>query len=90
MKKLLSILVLSLLLSGNALSNDKIVDLANSKWKIKFGFGDTIDKEFFANGGCARSWGSLVGKQTEYDCTWKQEGRNIEFEYDPVVNYYTK
>jgi hypothetical protein len=81
MKKFFIILTFSLLQINVGFTAETIVDLKNSKWKMLFGVGDTIDIEFLSNGRCVRSWGSLLGKQTKHDCTWKQDGRSIEFEY---------
>ena len=75
MKKILGILVLGLLLSGNAYAGQKIIYLGGSSWKLD----DGKDKDFtFSEGGsCEYSYINLW-RSTYKDCQWQQEGPKVK------------
>ena len=83
MKKLSWIVVLGLLLSGNAYAGQKIIYLGGSSWKMD----DGKDKDFtFSEGGsCEYSYINLW-RSTYKDCQWQQEGPKVKI----VINkgYY--
>jgi len=75
MKKILGIIVLGLLLSGNAYAGQKIIYLGGSSWKLD----DGKDKDFtFSEGGsCEYSYINLW-RSTYKDCQWLQEGPKVK------------
>ena len=75
MKKILGIIVLGLLLSGNAYAGQKIIYLGGSSWKLD----DGKDKDFtFSEGGsCEYSYINLW-RSTYKDCQWQQEGPKVK------------
>ncbi|MDC1129828.1 hypothetical protein OAS92_04105 [Candidatus Pelagibacter sp.] len=85
MKKILGIIVLSLLLSGNAYA-EKIVDMTNSIWKDTKGqyFCQIAGKckykyNFFEGGNCTYSYWDLI-YTTDDGCTWEQKGNKVLME----------
>jgi hypothetical protein len=84
MKKLLGIVVLCLLLSGNAFAN-KIPDMTNSVWVIKDGKKYTF--KFNAGGQCSYTYRDIFMK-TVTDCQWSQNGDKIKITGND--NYWTR
>jgi hypothetical protein len=84
MKKLLGIVVLGLLLSGNAFAN-KIPDMTNSVWVIKDGKKYTF--KFNAGGQCSYTYRDIFMK-TVTDCQWSQNGDKIKITGND--NYWTR
>ena len=83
-KKLLSIIVLGLLLSGNAYAN-KIPDMKNSVWVIKDVKKYTL--EFKPNGQCSYTYRDIF-MRTQTDCQWSQNGNKIKITGNN--NYWTR
>jgi len=91
MKKLLGIIVLGLLLSGNAYA-EKIVDMTNSVWKDTKGwyFGPIVGGikykyNFFEGGNCSYSYWDLIYR-TDDDCDWEQNGNKVKIRYGNKMN----
>ena len=89
MKKLLAIIVLGLLLSGNAYA-EKIVDMTNSTWKDTKGWyfgpiaGDSkYTWKFFENGRCKYGSWDLWYSWND-DCSWVQEGNKVYLNINPT------
>ncbi len=74
MKKLLGILVLGLLLSGNAYA-ERIPDMTDSMWVVKHPKKWTLN--FMANGKCTYKYRDII-MRTFKDCRWKQDGNKVE------------
>ena len=88
MKKLLGIVVLGLLLSGNAFAN-KIPDLTNSEWQVKKSKGwKKMKIKFFNNGRCESQFKDIFGWRKDYDCRWSQDGKKVEISvHDNFVRF---
>ena len=84
MKKILGIIILGLLLNGNAYAN-KIPDMKNSVWVIKDGKKYTF--EFKPNGQCSYTYRDIFMK-TQTDCQWSQNGNKIKITGND--NYWTR
>jgi S1-C subfamily serine protease len=80
MKKLLGIMVLGLLLSGNAYAN-KIPNLSNSEWQITKSKGWKKNKfTFYSGGNCEWQFKDIFGWRKDYDCKWSQDKRTVKIE----------
>ena len=81
MKKLLGILVLGLLLSGNAYAGQKVIFLGDSTLRLK---GTESNKyrtyNFYENGSCQVTWVDWW-TYTENNCRWEQEGPKIKINW---------
>jgi len=77
MKKLLAIVVLGLLWSGNAFA-EKIPDMTNSMWVVKLGSGPGSNWKlsFKPNGDCTYGYWDLINR-TFTECTWTQNGSKV-------------
>ena len=78
MKKLLWIVVLSLLWSGNVFA-EKIPDMKNSMWVVKLGsgLGSNWKLSFKPNGDCTYGYWDIINR-TFTECTWTQNGNKVE------------
>ena len=81
MKKLLGIIVLGLLLSGNAYAGQKVIFLGDSTLRLK---GTESNKyltyNFYENGSCQVTWVDWW-TYTENNCRWEQEGPKIKINW---------
>ena len=95
MKKLLGIIVLGLLLSGNiCLAGQKIIYLGDSTLKLsRADSSKYVTYNFYENGTCQVSWVDWW-TYTENNCRWEQEGPKIKInwgkKWEINVNGYLK
>ena len=77
MKKILGVIILGLLLSGNVFA-EKIPDMTNSAWAVKYGSGpgSKYKLHFKPNGDCTYGYWD-VWNRTFKDCEWTQKGNKV-------------
>ena len=74
MKKIIWVVLLSLLVSWNAYA-ERIPDMTDSVWVVKHPKKWTLN--FMANGKCTYKYRDII-MRTFKDCRWKQDGNKVE------------